>query len=75
VAQPGIPGLRRLKQENRKFEACLGYMARLCLNQRKKKGREEGRRQREGRRKGRVERGRKKVRHVEAGSKEQCLWN
>jgi hypothetical protein len=55
-----IPALRRLRQEDLKFEDCLGHIGRPCLK--KKKERKEGRKEKERekeRKEGRKE-GRKK---------------
>jgi hypothetical protein len=35
--RPEIPALRRLRQEDPKFKANLGYTARLCLKKKKEK--------------------------------------
>jgi hypothetical protein len=36
VVHTVIPAIRRLKLENQKFEASLGYIARLCLRKQNK---------------------------------------
>jgi hypothetical protein len=61
---PVIPALRRLRQEDLKFEAGVGYTARPCHKKEEKRGgegregeggRERERKRKEGRKKGRKE--------------------
>lgn len=50
MAHAIIPGCRKLKQEDGKFETSLGYIAKLCLNvptRYKKEKREEERKKKE----------------------------
>jgi hypothetical protein len=46
---PGIPALRRMRQKDCKFKACLSYIVGPCLKRKKKKGKKE---RKEGRRDG-----------------------
>jgi hypothetical protein len=57
-----IPVLRRLRQEDSKFKACLDYIARFCRKKKKrrKEGRKEGRRKEKSKKKRREEKEEKK---------------
>jgi hypothetical protein len=61
-----IPVLRRKRQEDHKFEACLGYIEKPCQKERKE-GRKEGK---EGGREGRKKRKEKKKERIEKGNHE-----
>jgi hypothetical protein len=37
VCTPVIPAPRRLRQEDREFEGCLGYIVKPCVKKEKKK--------------------------------------